>query len=84
MIGLETRPIQRENWTKTDYILAYVAGGAILNLAAQCTKSSLAIKVYKAYVAVGALPFQLIIVLTLYPAQFIWNLVLKFITDIFN
>lgn len=84
MIGLDTIPIQRENWTSIEYVLAYVAGGAILNLATQCTKSSLAMKVYKTYVAVGALPFQLIIVFTLYPAQFIWKLVLKFITNIFN
>lgn len=84
MVGLDTEPIQQESWKKIDYVLAYIVGGAILKLATQCTKSSLAVKVYKAYVAVGALPFQLIIVLTLYPAQFIWNVVLEFITDMFN
>lgn len=84
MVGLDTNLIQQESWTNIEYVLAYVAGGAILNLATHCTKSSLAMKVYKAYVAVGALPFQLIIVLTLYPAQFIWKVILEFIRYIFN
>ena len=84
MVGLDTNLIQQESWTNIEYVLAYVAGGAILNLATQCTKSSLAMKVYKAYVAVGALPLQLIIVLKLYPAQFIWKVILEFIRYIFN
>lgn len=84
MKRLDTIPMQRKNWTNIEYVLVYVAGGVILNLATQCTKSILSMKLYNTYVAVGALPFQLIILFTLYPAPFILKLVFKFITNIFN
>lgn len=38
-------------------MLGYLAGGATLNVATQCTKSGVVKKVYKGYIAIGAAPF---------------------------
>lgn len=83
MISLDKDKILPGNWTNIEYyMLVHLAGGSMLKIATGYTKSSIIMKIYKMYVELTALPFQLIIVLTIYIAQIVCKLVLRFTRNI--